>query len=256
MQMVERVRREKLLLPASKEPRESSGAVGRGKFTFFGPPPLLAGENAADHDKFLQQVTAAVRPTDILEEIWVRDFVLHDWEASRLRRVKVTLMNDAARDLLKDELYACFLKEAEDAAEPPVEDDSDTTLTEDNVEPDRSDDEVEVDPEEQAAYELARRWVAGDQGAKNKMRKIFATAGRDIEEVVADVTATAAMNTMEDVEWIDRMIMTAESRRNAVVREVDRHRAMLGLQFRRTSEQIHGAEYKVIEDRKAKDKAA
>jgi hypothetical protein len=253
MQMVERVRRNRLLLPASKGPKQPSRSAGQGKFPFFGPAPLLAGENAADYDEFLEQVVTTVKPIGALEQIWVRDFVYHDCETSRLRRLKATLLNDAFRDLLKVELYGCAVKEGEDAAEPRVEDDSDVTLTEDDVEPDRSDDEVEVDPEEQAAYELARRWVAGDQGAKNKIRKIFATAGRDIEEVVADVTAAAFLNTLEDVERIDRIIMTAESRRNAVVREVDRHRAMLGLQFGRPSEQIHGAEYKVVEDRKAKD---
>jgi hypothetical protein len=220
--MVERVRRNKPLLPGSKNPRESSGDTEPGKFPFFGPAPLLAGENAADYDEFLEQVVATVKPTGILEQIWARDFVYHEWEAGRLRRLKATLVNDAVRDFLKDELYDCSVKETEDVAEPEEKNDSDATLAEGNVEPDPSEDEVKADPEEQAASELARRWVAGDQ---------------------------------EDVDRVDRKIMTAESRRNAVVREVDRHRAMLGLQFRRPSEQIHDAEYKVIEDGKAKEKA-
>ncbi|MGA8614584.1 MAG: hypothetical protein WB760_23495 [Xanthobacteraceae bacterium] len=245
--MIERVRRNRPLLPASKKPKESSGGAERGKFPFFGPAPLLAGENAADHDEFLEQVMATVQPTDIIEETWVRDFVYHDWEAIRLRRLKATLINEAFRDSLSDELYRCSAKETGNAAESLAEDDSDATLAKDNGAPDPLDDEFEA---------LARRWVAGDRDAKNKIRKIFATAGRNIEEEVDDAMTTALMQTMENVERIDRMIMTAESRRNAVVREVDRHRAMLGLQFRRPSEPIHDAEYKVIEDGKAKDKAA
>lgn len=250
MQMIERVPRTRPLPPASKKPKKSSGDAERAKVAFFGPSPLLAGENAADYDEFLEQVVTAVKPTGALERIWVRDFAYHDWEAIRLRRLKATLINEAIQDSLSDELYDCSAKETGNAAEPLAEDDSDATLAEDNSAPDPSDDAFE------AANELARRWVAGDQDAKNKIRKIFATAGRDIEEVVADATTTALMQTMEAVEPIDRMIMTAESRRNAVVREVDRHRAMLGLQFRRPSEQIDDAEYKVIEDRKAKDRAA
>jgi hypothetical protein len=249
-QMVERVRRERLLLPASKKPKESSGDAERAKVAFFGPPPLLAGENAADYDEFLEQVVTAVKPTGALERIWVRDFAYHDWEAIRLRRLKTTLINEAFRDSLSDELCRCSAKETGNAVEPLAEDDSDATLAEDNGAPDPSDDEFE------AASELARRWVAGDRDAKNEIRKIFATAGRDIEEVVDDAMTTALMQTMEDVERVDRKIMTAESRRNAVVREVDRHRAMLGLQFRRPTEQIHDAEYKVIEDGKAKDGTA
>jgi len=250
--MTERVRRNRLLLPATEKPKVSAGGTERGKVAFFGPAPLLAGEDVEDYNEFLEQVVATVKPTGILEEIWARDVVYHEWEAGRLRRLKARLINEAVRDLLKDELHGCSVKETEDVAESQEEDDSDATLAEDNVEPDSSG--GEADTEEQAASELARRWLAGDQSATNKIRKIFATAGRDIEEVVADVKTTALMSTIEDVDWVDRKIMTAESCRNAVVREVDRHRAMLGLQLRRPSEQIHDAEYKVIEDRKTKDK--
>jgi hypothetical protein len=243
--MVERVRSKRHLLPAPKGQRESS--IGADRAKFFGSVPLLAGENAADHSEFSQQVKAAVKPIDILDQIWVRDFVDYDCDVSRLRRVKAKFFNDAARKLLKDEILRCSVKEAEDTAAPPFEDDSDAILGEGGR--DRSEDEVEADREEQAADDLARRWVAGDQGATNKLQKIFATAGRDFEEVIADVVEMAFLTTMKEVEAIDRMIMTAESRRNAAVREIDRHRAMLGLQFRRTSEQIHDAEFKVVEDK-------
>ena len=181
-----------------------SGDAERAKVAFFGPAPLLAGENAADYDEFFEQVVATVKPTGILEEIWARDFVYHEWEAIRLRRLKVTLVNEAFQDSLSDELYDCSAKKTGNAAEPLAEDDSDATLAKDNGAPDPSDDAFE------AANELARRWVAGDRDAKNKIRKIFATAGRDIEEVVAEAKTTALMDTMEAVEPIDRKIMTAE----------------------------------------------
>jgi hypothetical protein len=249
--MVERVRSKRHLLPAPKGQRESS--IGADRAKFFGSVPLLAGENAADHNEFSQQVKAAVKPIDILDQIWVRDFVDYECDVSRLRRVKVKFFNDAAQNLLKDEILRCSVKEAEDAAGRPFEDDSDGILTEGDIETDRSDEDAEAD---RAANELAGRWIAGDQGAKSEMRKIFATAGRDVEEVIADVMEMAFLNTMKDVEVIDRMIMTAESRRNAAVREIDRHRAMLGLQLRRPSEQIHDAEFKVVEDEKAKREVA
>ncbi len=252
--MVERVPRKRRVLPTPGRQHESS--IGAERSTLFGPAPLLVGENAADREEFLQEVTAAVKPIDILEKIWVRDFVNHDSDAGLLRQLKAKLINDAARDLLKDEICRCAMKEAEDTADSSFEDDSSALLAEGDIEPDRSEIEGEVDRKEQAANGLARRWRAGDLGAKNKLRKIFAAAGRDIEEVIADVLATAVINTMQDAEWIDRKIMTEESRRNGVVRELDRHRAIVGFQLRRPSEQIHDAEYKVIEDAKIKDRRA
>jgi hypothetical protein len=228
--MVERVRSNRRVRPASqRQQRDCSIVAERAKF--FGPAPLLAGEDAAHHTEFLQQVTAAVQPIDIIEEIWARDFVYHESDASLLRQLKAKRINDAARDLLEHEILGCSEKETEDAAELPAENDCDAIL-------------------EQAANELARRWIAGDQGAKNEMQKIFAAAGRNLEEVLADVMETAIINTIQDAEWIDRRIMTEEARRNAVVRELDRHRAMLSLQFRRTPERVHDADYKVIEDQK------
>src|SRR5215217_5678502 len=37
----------------------------------FGAPVLLEGEDGAHYDKLLTQVTAAVAPTDVIEEFWV-----------------------------------------------------------------------------------------------------------------------------------------------------------------------------------------
>ena len=62
------------------------------KWNFFGPPPLLDGEDPAAYDDLLASVSGAVKPSDILEEIWVRDVVDLAWEARRLRRLKANLI--------------------------------------------------------------------------------------------------------------------------------------------------------------------
>src|SRR5436190_11103678 len=46
-----------------------------GRLALFGPPPLLEGEDTAAYDEFLVRISGAVKPADILEEIWVRDVV-------------------------------------------------------------------------------------------------------------------------------------------------------------------------------------
>jgi hypothetical protein len=52
------------------------------------------------------------------------------------------------------------------------------------------------------------------------------------------------------------MIATAEGRRNAILREVDRHRTTWGQHLRRTVQQIEAAEIKVIGTKPAKKETA
>jgi hypothetical protein len=62
----------------------------------FGPPPLIEGEDGAAYDELLSRVSTAIKPADILEDIWVREIVDLDWEVLRLRRLKASLMAASA----------------------------------------------------------------------------------------------------------------------------------------------------------------
>ena len=59
-----------------------------GRLALFGPPPLLEGEDTAAYDEFLVRISGAVKPTDIFEEIWIREIVEPRLGAFRLRRLK------------------------------------------------------------------------------------------------------------------------------------------------------------------------
>ncbi len=63
---------------------------------FFGPPPLIAGEDQAQYEAMRDQISAAVGPLDFLEEIWVNDVVNLVWETLRLRRLRAALLQAAA----------------------------------------------------------------------------------------------------------------------------------------------------------------
>jgi hypothetical protein len=60
---------------------------------FFGPPPLIAGENQSQYEAMREQISAAVGPFDFLEEIWVNDVINLVWEALRLRRLMRNVLN-------------------------------------------------------------------------------------------------------------------------------------------------------------------
>jgi hypothetical protein len=152
----------------------------------FGPAPLIEGEDAGAYDELLVRISAAVRPADIFEEIWVRDIVDLVWEAFRLRRLKACLMTVGARKALAHGLSPLVGWAQADG--------------------------------------LARSWAARAPGALAAVEEHLVTAGIGLEGVVAQGLCTELGN----VERIDRMIMAAEARRNAALREIDRHRATLG----------------------------
>jgi hypothetical protein len=67
----------------------------------FGPAPLIEGEDGAAYNELLARISTAIKPADILEDIWVRDIVDLLWEILRLRRLKASLMAALAHKGLK-----------------------------------------------------------------------------------------------------------------------------------------------------------
>jgi hypothetical protein len=79
------------------------------------------------------------------------------------------------------------------------------------------------------AENLARRWAAREDAALREVDKLLRRAGLTAETVTARTLALQ----IDEVERIDRMIMLAETRRDAVLREIPRHRADLAHSLRR-----------------------
>jgi hypothetical protein len=99
---------------------------------------------------------------------------------------------------------------------------------------------------------LAKAWAARDQGAIKRVDKLLASAGLTMDAVMAQTLSIS----LDDVERIDRMIATAEVRRNAILREVDRHRTTWGQELRRAAQQAEEAGFKLIEAQSDKTKTA
>jgi hypothetical protein len=83
-----------------------------------------------------------------------------------------------------------------------------------------------------AAEELATSWVRNDVKARKEINKMLTSAGLTMESAAA---RTLALN-IDVIERIDRMIMHAEARRNAALREIDRHRASVAQALRRATD--------------------
>ena len=68
----------------SKTEIAAPSVPGRAQgLALFGPPPLLEGEDAAAYDQLLARICAAVKPVDIIDEMFIADVVSLEWEVLR-----------------------------------------------------------------------------------------------------------------------------------------------------------------------------
>jgi hypothetical protein len=171
----------------------------------FGPPPLFDGEDTKIYDQLLTQVSATVMPTDIFEEIWVRDFVDLSLEVFRLRRLTANLMKANAYKGLSETLAPLVGRSQ--------------------------------------AETLAEGWAARKSDVVEEVNKTLTSAGLTTDSIMAQ-TLSLKVN---DIERIQHMIALGEARRNATLREIDRHRQTLGQKLRRAAQQLEAGQFRVIE---------
>jgi hypothetical protein len=250
------------------------------RLALFGPPLLLEGEDAAAYDEFLARIRAAVNPVDIIDDIYIADVVPHEWEVLRWRRWKFnfirTLGLKALESFLAKELeYELYSEHfASDL----------TNILEDNLPEDEADsaqalayrcaqneadavdkvneilssiprnigllegyaldmDQILRGAQTHKAKELVQEYARGEPDAVTLVDKLLSGAGVSMDALVAD----ALSDKVEVIERIDRLATIAESRRNFILREIDRRRAVLGETLRRGVQEIEDAEFKVIE---------
>ena len=101
------------------------------------------------------------------------------------------------------------------------------------------------------AEELAQEYLQRKLGAIKLIDKLLAGAGSSIHALMVQ----ALPMELDKIERIDRLITIAETRRNAMLREIDRRRAMLGEALRRQVQEVEG-EFEVVEKTPAEAKSA
>ena len=174
----------------------------------FGSPPLIPGENLADYQKMLALVLMRVRPKqDFFEHLWVRDVVNLEWEVRRLRRLKASLLEGAAYKGLEEVLEPLM---------PPIG--------------------------WGAKKDLSKRWARREPEALKEVENRLASAGIGIDVVMAQ---TLAMK-LDAIERFDRLLASAETRRNAALREIERHRATLATALHLATQEVEDAEFEEV----------
>jgi hypothetical protein len=230
------------------------------RLALFGPPLLIEGENAATYDELLAHMLAAVKPADIIDEMFITDIAALEWEVLRWRRLKTTLMQEAGLKALK-----CFLIQQLESNYALHEEHFKTylaTILQNNF------------PRKQADS-LAAECAPNTDEANNKLNEVLSSIGlniktvldaaradkakelvqehvrgeRDVVTLVNELLADAGesmdgfmIKVLEDridvIERIDHLTAIAETRRNVALREIDRRRAVLGETLRRRVQEI------------------
>ena len=159
--------------------------------------PLLITESADEFDALRDAFEREIKPRGIIEQMYLHDICSIVWEILRLRRCKVVIINSAFRSALED-LLEQLLKG-----------------------PGQYDHEVEDEAEA-----LAQAWFT-DQEAKKQVSETLSRF--DLDE--SAIEAEAIRRLSSDLELLDRMLTSLESRRDKALGCVAEYRASLAQQL-------------------------
>jgi hypothetical protein len=172
--------------------------------SIFGPPPLLEGEDAAIYEEQLARFSNAVRPTDFLEEIWVRDAVDVTWNIFRLRRILAAYLSAQVWHDVNDK--ASSLAEAEAEPLEGTEKEEMGKL---------------LDPNSELSWETL---MAQNPRANEKFQEFWAAAKATLD--INEIQAKVMLRNLDTIERIEHLITIEEQRLDSVIREMDRHRGI------------------------------
>ena len=156
------------------------------------------------------RIVRAAKPRDAIEEFLIRDVIDLTWEILRLRRLKAGLLRASIDNGVREVMDSLGYGEGRRYG---------------------------------YVRELAGSWAAGEKSAKKEVAIALEKAQLTIEDVMAKTLESK----IESFERLDRMLASAEARRNNALREVDRHRSALGGAVRHAIDEIQDAEFHDVE---------
>jgi hypothetical protein len=174
------------------------------ELTLLPKSPLLITESADEFDALRDAFEQEIKPQGIIEQMYVHDISSIVWEILRLRRCKVVIINSAFRSALEHLLVQLLKKPGQY--------------------------DYEVEDEAQA---LAHAWFT-DQEAKKRVSELLSRVKLDESAIEAE----AIRRSSSDLELLDRMLTSLESRRNKALGCVAEYRASLAHQLRESADRI------------------
>jgi len=166
--------------------------------------PLLISESADEFDALRDAFEREIKPRGVIEQMYVHDISSIVWEILRLRRCKVVIINTAFCSALEGLLVQLL----------------------------RLPGQYEHDVRYKAQT-LAQAWFT-DQEAKKQVSETLSRF--DLDE--SAIEAEAIRRSSSDLELLDRMLTSLETRRNKALGCVAEYRASLAQQLRESADRI------------------
>jgi hypothetical protein len=225
------------------------------RLALFGPPPLIEDEDAATYDELFARFRAAVQPVDV---IMIRARARKALEAFLCEQLDYDLYSDLFADrlteILQENLSDDQAKGAQKLAHQCARNEPDAVDKVNNIlegfNPNLN--SILDDARAQKAKDLVLRYVRHESDAVTLVDEQVADAGTSVDILVAEALAA----NLDDIERIDHLTTIAEGRRNASLREIDRHHVVLGETLRRSVQEVEARERKLLEPPAKGEKAA
>jgi hypothetical protein len=183
----------------------------------IGEFPLVPGEDPVKYRSLYNDIRSAINPKDIFEQIWVADLTNQIWETNRYRRLMAKFV--ASGEQVGLERILRRLIHGSDGLTPISE-----TILKDASFLNKS-------------QALALEHAQGKKQASEEIRQILRNAGRDWSEVTTEAFAVRA----SEIQRVAQLLAKAESRRNATLKAVERHRTGLGPLLQQVADQFDAA---------------
>ena len=176
----------------------------RNELTLLPKLPLLITEAADEFDALRDAFEQEIKPRGIIEHMYVHDISSIVWEILRLRRCKVVIINSAFRSALQDLLKQVLRQ------------------------PGQYEHHVEGE-----AQILAQSWFT-DQESKKEVSELLSRFELDESAIEAE----AIRKSSSELELLERMLTSLESRRDKALGCVAEYRASLAHQLRESADRI------------------
>lgn len=218
--------------------RARTGSRSSLRNTIFGPPPILEYESYADYKRLFDRLTADLKPTDIIAEGYVHDFAYWAWDLLRWRKIKICSIDAKLFNAFQ---WASIL--------PPTQRLAFIGET-GKVDAKRIIQITEECEKKIAALGSEVDEVLGKEEPADELSEVLAEIAS-----MRDIAITRVfLEEFDNVERIDQRIITAERRRDAAYRGLERHQASVASGWREKIRNAEEAEFKVIEPEKFRAK--
>jgi hypothetical protein len=174
--------------------------------------PLLITESKEHYEKIRDWCMEEIKPREIVEQFFVEDIIYISWDILRIHRSRTALINLTFRAALEKTLVELL-------RQPKMQMLSDSP-----------------------ARELAYAWFS-DEKAKSKVVKLLEQFHLDETAIEAEAMRSCAA----DLELFDKLLVSAESRRNRALRSVAEYRTDLALRLRATRDRIIDGEVLAVD---------